>query len=62
MEDISLIDEAILRTDFRKMRKDIGSYESLQCLYTMLRSAEILSEVLIEELDEEIKKEKGLDA
>jgi hypothetical protein len=49
-------DEAELKSDMRKMYKDIGYAGSLQCLYEILMSAKYLSEVMTEELQREREK------
>lgn len=51
-------DEAQMKADMRSLYRDIGFAGSLQCLYEIIWSANVLAEVI----NEEIKKEKSLDA
>ena len=45
------LDRAQLKNDFKNMYKEIGFGGSLQVLYELLISAEILSEVLAEKME-----------
>lgn len=49
MKEIGILDEVQIRADVRKMLKDIGMSGGIQTLYELIRFAEILSEVLVEE-------------
>lgn len=49
MKNINELDQAQLRHELRAMYKDIGYIESLQVLYEILMSANILMDVILEE-------------
>lgn len=51
------LNEAEIRLEMRRLYKEIGFSESLQCLYEILVSAAILAEIIHEEREEE----KGLE-
>lgn len=49
MQNLSPLDEASLRVQMRKMFRDVGWTGCYQALYEIIRSAEILIDILIEE-------------
>lgn len=49
MKELSVIQEVQLKQDFKTMITEIGILESYQVLYEIVRSAELLTEVMIEE-------------
>lgn len=64
MKQINQLDEAQLRFEFRTMYNNVGYVGSILCLYELIKSAEILSEVLVEEqkrLKNEYLGDAGLD-
>lgn len=56
MHSINPLDEAALKVQMRQMFNKVGWVGSYQCLYEMVRAAEILLEVLIEENIKETKR------
>lgn len=58
MKEISELDKAALKHDFRMLYKDIGRIESFQVLYELLVSANILLDVIQEETKAEIDNQK----
>ena len=53
MNRITPLDEAQLKHEFRQLYKNLGYPEIMQVLYEILKSAQILSEVLSEEITKE---------
>lgn len=53
IEPINELDEAALRVEMRELYRDVGQYGCLQALYEILKSAEILSEIVLEEHEKE---------
>jgi hypothetical protein len=49
VKDISMLDEAELKAEFRQMYRELGEYEMYQVLYELFKSAELLCEVIKEE-------------
>lgn len=49
MKELGPILEVQIKQDFKEMIKLIGILESYQVLYELIKTAEILSEVMIEE-------------
>lgn len=50
------LDEAQLKAELRAMYRDLGSTYSMQCVYEMLVTANLLMEIIYEEK----KKERGM--
>jgi len=53
MQKINVLDEAELRQEFRRHYQEIGMAGCLQILYELLRSGEILADVMYEEMKNE---------
>lgn len=49
------LDEAEIRLEMRRVYKDVGFIGAFQCLYEILLSASILSEIIAEEHEKETK-------
>lgn len=49
MRDLNVIDEITLKQDMKEMYKNIGYTASLQCLYELIKSAEIMATVIAEQ-------------
>lgn len=54
---MNILDESQLKAEMRQMYREVGPLGSIQCLYEILISATLLLEVI----DEERAKEKGLE-
>lgn len=50
MNPFGPLEEAAMRSQFRRMYHDIGYEESLQVLREILKTGELLAEVLLEEV------------
>lgn len=56
LELMNELEEAEIRLEMRRVYKDIGFIGALQCLYEILLSASILSEIIAEEHEKESKE------
>ena len=56
------LDFAALRLDFRRLYRDLGYEESLLVLYELLKSTEILAEVITEERRNEEEDRKDMES
>lgn len=54
----SVLDEAQMRQEFRRLYREIGMTGCLQALYEMLACARILSDIMSEEAGELTKDDK----
>jgi hypothetical protein len=52
------LDFAALRLDFRRLYRELGYEESLVVLYELLKSTEILAEIITEERRNEEREDK----
>lgn len=59
MRHISVIDEAQLRQEFRRLYRELGYRGMLQVLYELCASVQICVEVMKEEYEEESKNSRG---
>lgn len=58
LQNIGELDEAELKVAFRSMYKTAGFDGSVQCLYELMKAAEILSLVIIEEKKKDLNEEE----
>ncbi len=60
MRSLDPMQQALIKNQFKLMIKDIGFIESLYALAEILKTAEILSEVMVDEKKRQVEEgEKG---